>query len=995
MKYLADDKKISKVSIVIPCFNLGEYLEEAVKSVEDQTFMDREIIIVDDGSTDRKTEQVIKKIKSKNPDIKVIKQKNTGPAAARNNGIKHARGEYIACLDADDMLAPLYLEKTTKLLDEAPNNIGFVSTWLKEFGLRSDVWKAGDFDVAKMLITNTVHAGSLFKKSAWEKVGGYTERRDLQGYEDWDFWLKLIEFGYGWETIHEVLFLYRIRENSLLSIAKDKSTEMYKIIYQHHKSLFSKHLNEFILENARDVRQLHEAIKNKNEAIEELQESRDEAIRLREEVFSLRDEINSMKNSRVLGKVIKTREFVGSTRKKVAPRKAVHATRVKVAPFIPGPLRRTIKTQAKKVLQRQDKAKIIVQKNNKWSGSVLVSVVIPYYNRADTVDDTVASLESQTFTNFETIIVNDGSTEPESIKKLEEIKKSKFKAAIINQENAGVAAARNNGVGQASGKYIICLDSDDVLEPTYIEKATTVLETNPDASVATSYMNMFGVINKEYEHVGYDPEQIIRNNMVITAAEYKKEAWEASGGYKSGIGYEDWEFWVNLSEKGYWAKLIPETLFRYRTSMQSRYVEDKDVHWKNMKSIQRLHPQYKRNIQRLKAKRQAVKNVYDPQTALVNLDNGKLYKQFGNPKPNVLIIVPWLTFGGAETLILNFTKEIKDDFNLSFISGLESKHEWEYKFKEITDRIYHMSNLFGETDKYLEFISNYIKTRKIDAMHIIHTDYAFPMLPELKHRHPELRVIVTLFNDRAAHFAESLKVSGYIDEFSSDNKSVYDHYCRELGDAASVRIIPNAIDSNEVYNPLLYDRQKEREALGIGRKELAVFFIGRISEEKKPDVFLDVAEKICKKHRDIKFFVIGNGPMMPEVSRQMELINEPNIQYLDYKSEVASYLAAADIFVLPSSIEGFPLSILEAMAMKVAVIASDVGAVSEVIRSGSDGFVVAPSSAAEIAEAIEKLKSNSKLLEKIKRSARLSVESKYSNTILGANYRKLYRDSLK
>jgi glycosyltransferase involved in cell wall biosynthesis len=123
----------------------------------------------------------------------------------------------------------------------------------------------------------------------------------------------------------------------------------------------------------------------------------------------------------------------------------------------------------------------------------LVSVIIPYYNRADTIDDTLESLLHQTFHGFETIVVDDGSSEQASVNKLKQISKEFPSVKVLSQANLGVAEARNTGVKAAKGKYIICLDSDDVLDPTFIEKATLVLEAEPDIGLVTAYMQMFGV----------------------------------------------------------------------------------------------------------------------------------------------------------------------------------------------------------------------------------------------------------------------------------------------------------------------------------------------------------------------------------------------------------------------------------------------------------------------------------------------------------------------
>ncbi len=108
-------------------------------------------------------------------------------------------------------------------------------------------------------------------------------------------------------------------------------------------------------------------------------------------------------------------------------------------------------------------------------------------------------------------------------------------------------------------------------------------------------------------------------------------------------------------------------------------------------------------------------------------------------------------------------------------------------------------------------------------------------------------------------------------------------------------------------------------------------------------------------------------------------------------SDVSKYLSSADIFVLPSAIEGFPLSVLEAMAMELAVVASRVGAVPDVIESGVDGFVVSPGSCEEIADTIIKLCNDAKNLTSVKKQARIKVEKKYSNILLRNNYKKLYQ----
>lgn len=724
-----------------------------------------------------------------------------------------------------------------------------------------------------------------------------------------------------------------------------------------------------------------------------LQESSDQILELRGQLFRTRDDLHNLKNSRVVGRIIKARDVIGDNIPKTyhLPRRAAQAVKVRVAESLPDvlrtPIRRAIRHDWKKHFV-QDK----VIMNDKWDESLpLVSVVIPFYNLGETIEETLASLTVQTYRNFEVIIVNDGSPDKSSVKKLKAIEADGYNATFVYQDNQGVAATRNNGIKQAKGKYIVCLDSDDVLEPTYIEKAVTVLETNPDASLVTTYMTIFGVMTESFEHIPFDPLALYKNNMVITAAMFTKKAWQTVGGYKSNIGYEDWEFWINLAEHGFWAKQITEPLFRYRTSMQSRYVEDKDIHWKNLKVIRSLHPNYKNNIKKLLKKRQQIRKTIDASTALINLNDNQ---QVVPPaKANVLITIPWMTFGGAETLIYNFCREVKSDYNITFITGLASRNEWEYKFKEISENIYHLPNLFESEILYLDYVSHQIIQKQIDTLHIIHNGFTFGMLQELKARHPELRVILTLFNDRAAYFEQSLAYEQYIDIYTSDNVAVINHFKAEIKTSKDLRVIPNGINCVDEFNPDQHDRKKMRSELKLNKDDIAVFYVGRLSEEKNPNVFLDAAEKIIKDtsaNTNIKFVMIGDGGMKKEIEEQIESIGSDRIQYLGYQSAIAHYLSAADVFVLPSSIEGFPLSILEAMAMKVVVVASNVGAVADVIESGVDGFVVTPGSKEEIADALKKLSSDTELMKDMKSRSRNKVESLYSNPVLGKNYRLLY-----
>ena len=987
-------KNIPKVSIVIPSYNLGQFLEETIISVERQTYKNWELIIVDDGSTDKTTISYLERLKKDKPFVMLIQQKNQGVEIARNNGIKKSLAEYIICLDSDDKLQPTYIEKCLKILEEdKKKELGFVTTWVREFGDRDNLWKTGDFNIPNLLICNIINTASMFRKEAWEISEGYNSSSP-RGYEDWDFWISIVSRGYKWATIHEELFLYRIREGSGLQFMKKNHAALYAKIYSHNKKLFAQYQEELINNFLNESFLIQEKTNQLNELNKSIEE-KDLLIKsLQEETNQLNDELNRLLNSKLITKAIASREIISKSFRayrsaKKLPYNIAHKTRVVVAPIIPPRVRKKIKKSYKSYLEK--KTKKIIFNNEKWPANLpIVSVIIPYYNRTDTIDETIGSLDSQTFKNFETILVDDGSNEQSSIDKINAIKKYRKKITVISQKNNGVSSARNKGIASSRGKYIICLDSDDLIDPTFIEKAVIILETNPSIYFVTTFMEVFGATNGIYKHSDLNPLTLLENNTIITASMFRKEVWQNTGGYKSGIGYEDWEFWINANENGYFGYQIKEPLFKYRTALTSRYIDDKGSHWKNTKLIKGLHPNYKKNLKKQMAGARRTKLIINPETAFINLSDGREYA-VDNTKEKILIAVPWMTFGGAETLIYNFCNEVSDKLDISFITGLESDNEWEYKFKEITSKIYHLPNIINDKQLYEGFISNYIKTRQIRVLHIIHTDFVFGMLEALKNSCPDLRIIVTMFNARVGHFSMAIKESKFIDAYSTDNNVVMNEY-KKLLSKNKLFLIPNGIEGNTKFNPNIIDAKKEKEKLGVENNEISVFFIGRLSAEKNPDVFVEVAHRFSKK-KNIKFYIVGDGPMNKSVSSRIKSLGiESTCIYLGYQTDIPKYLSIADIFVLPSSIEGFPLSILEAMSMEVAVVASRVGAVPDIINSGNNGFVVSPGSVNEIVESIQKLIDNPKLLLEVKENARRAVEDKYTSKILGKNYIKMYKE---
>jgi glycosyltransferase involved in cell wall biosynthesis len=180
-----------EVSVIIPCYNQGHYLHEAIDSVLGQTFCDLEIIVVDDGSTDSATRLTLDALNRSRTTL--IRRPNGGLAAARNTGIKTASGRYIMPLDCDDMLAPDYLRKAVSAM-KSSSELGIVYCHAEKFGAENGPWKLPPYSRWRMLLGNIIFCSALYPHSDWEKVGGYDESL-RRGWEDWDFWLSLLELG--------------------------------------------------------------------------------------------------------------------------------------------------------------------------------------------------------------------------------------------------------------------------------------------------------------------------------------------------------------------------------------------------------------------------------------------------------------------------------------------------------------------------------------------------------------------------------------------------------------------------------------------------------------------------------------------------------------------------------------------------------------------------------------------------------------------------------
>lgn len=224
-------------SIVVPCYNQAPYLKETLLSVKNQSYTDWECIVVNDGSTDD-SEKIIDEICALDPRFRKITQTNQGLATTRNNGIRAAKGQFILPLDGDDKIGPEYLELAEKEFRNDPT-IKLVYAEAKFFGTKDEHWPLPPYDYTRLLFVNCIYCSAIFRRDDYLKTEGY-DTNMRHGYEDWEFWLQLLNKEDKVVRLDTVQFYYRQRAQSMISFLHEdeKRKEMETYIMNKHRDKY-------------------------------------------------------------------------------------------------------------------------------------------------------------------------------------------------------------------------------------------------------------------------------------------------------------------------------------------------------------------------------------------------------------------------------------------------------------------------------------------------------------------------------------------------------------------------------------------------------------------------------------------------------------------------------------------------------------------------------------------------------------------------------------
>ena len=218
------------ISIIIPCYNGEKYLRETLDCLQKQTIDAWECIVVNDGSTDGSLE-IIKEYSEKDSRYKYFDQPNQGPAAARNFAVNHASGVYVLPLDADDIIAPSYLEKAVSYL-EIHTDTKLVYCKAHYFGEKNGPFVLPEYSYDRLIWENPIFCSCVFRKSDFDIVGGY----DIQmkgALEDWEFLIRLLKESDKVYCIPEGLFYYRQHTGTRNEDVKKRQIACRYIVRKH------------------------------------------------------------------------------------------------------------------------------------------------------------------------------------------------------------------------------------------------------------------------------------------------------------------------------------------------------------------------------------------------------------------------------------------------------------------------------------------------------------------------------------------------------------------------------------------------------------------------------------------------------------------------------------------------------------------------------------------------------------------------------------------
>ncbi len=563
-----------------------------------------------------------------------------------------------------------------------------------------------------------------------------------------------------------------------------------------------------------------------------------------------------------------------------------------------------------------------------------ISIITPFYNGGETLLETANSVISQTYPFFEWIIVNDGSPDKESVKKLENVSKIDSRIKVYHKENGGPSDTRDFGIKKASKdtKYIFFLDCDDIMENTMLEVLYWTLETHKDASFAYTTMVNFG--DREFIWEQYlTVEKEKRDNLICISTMIRKEDLLSVGCFeiKEKAMYEDWNLWLKLLAAGKKPIRVNAPIFWYRINSTGEFQRAKQNNDKAMALINGTASTIKKDVEIIQYPR--INKKYE----IKDLKNMTLPEYKCNKK-KILFILPWTVLGGADLFNLELIKGLdKEKFDPIVITTLPSTNDLRNEFTNIVSEYYDLTT-FLDTSDYLSFVDYIIDSRKVDTIYVSNSKIGYYMLPFIKNKYNNIKVVDYIHSidpkDLQGGFGRCSKdVDDYIDKTYCCNNFTKKEL-KERFNKENVETLYIGTDEKR-FDKTKFNKEELKQKYNIPSNKKIITFIARLSEEKRPELFVKIAKKLLETRNDVHFVIAGDGNLYKKVRSS---INK-NFTMLGSINTPEEIYAISDITVNCSSLEGLALTSYESLAMEVPVVSTSVGGQRELIDDTVGGIV--------------------------------------------------------
>ena len=579
----------------------------------------------------------------------------------------------------------------------------------------------------------------------------------------------------------------------------------------------------------------------------------------------------------------------------------------------------------------------------------IIAIITPYYNTNKYIDTTVNSVLNQTFPYFEWLIVDDGSTNKEDIKKLEDIEKLDNRIKVYHKENEGPAAARDFGVERISKsvKYLVFLDSDDLIVDTYLECAYWTLETNPKASWA--YADTINFDGQYYTWTKwYQPKKMMQDNILVMTAMIRKEAFLKVNGFeiRDKNVYEDWCLWLKMMKESMFPVRMNFFGFWYRQKKKEESQlrqSNEDNREKAMNYVRNINKEIEQKEKKeafiLKKAIQYPKQDYDWEEIIETFNKIEIPKKTKNNKINILMIIPWMTMGGADKFNLDILKRSdKNKFNFIVVSTEPNRNEWRQQFEESAE-VYDLTT-FLDRKYWISFINYLIQKNHVDIIFNTNSTFGYNILPYLKVTYPQIPIMDYIhmeewYNRNGGFSRDSSSIASVIDKTYLCNKNsekiLVDHFHRNPEDLGTVYI---GVDE-KIYDPEKFNKEeilKEKHIETNGK--YVISYICRIAEQKRPYLLLEIIDKLNQQRNDFMVIVAGDGPLLDKIKKEVKKKKiEDKMIFLGSVKDTEKIYAISDLTINCSIKEGLALTAYESLAMGVPVVSCDVGGQKELINS--------------------------------------------------------------